>query len=309
MTPGIRCRPAPADLSGPPASGPSPSGARARRGGTARLVAAASLALLALGASGCSSLRYADDDELQAESESHFDGGRYDDAIPYYDEMVRRDEEHSHALLRRGISHEREGETREALRDYAKAGSLGETRAYLYRANLNIRTGALGEAEQDLGAIKGVSLAGRDQVVQLTLIGTLRLAQGQHRMAAQSLQRATELGAGYNDPTTRDHVANAHYNAAEAYYHLGDFSRSYDHMIGYASKSGASDVTEQGLLDRHATHLSGSDHYMLGLLAYLNHDFEAADIHFSRADPGLVAQAREELGDPSLGASTPGGVK
>lgn len=289
-------------------SGPEGPSTRppARRG--SRLLAAASLALL-LGTSGCSSLRYSSEEELWAESDSHFDAGRHDDAIPYYDELVRRDESESKALLRRAISHEREGNTRQALQDYARAGSLGEVRAYLYRANLNIRTGALSEAEQDLGAVAQVSLAGRDQVVQLTLVGTLRLAQGQHRLAAQSLQRAVEIGEGYQDPQSRQHVGNAHYNAAEAYYHLGDFSRAYDHMIGYASKSGPSDLTEQGLLDRPASHLSGADNYMLGLLAYLNHDFEAADIHFSRADADLVAKAREELGDPSLGAAAAGGVK
>lgn len=263
--------------------------------------------LLALGASGCSSLRYSSDEELWAESDSHFDTGRHGEAIPYYDEIVRRDETKAKAYLRRGISHERQGETREALQDYARAGTLGETRGYLYRANLNIRTGALAEAEGDLGAVSGASLAGRDQVVQLTLIGSLRLAQGQNAMAAQSLQRAVELGSGYHDPQTRQHVANAHYNAAEAYYRMGDFTRAYDHMIGYASKSGPSDASEQGLLDTPASHLSGSDHYMLGLLAYLTHDFEAADIHFARADPELVAKARQELGDPSLGAA--GGVK
>lgn len=285
---------------------PQTSRGSARSRAVRGLWAAASLSLL-VGASGCSSLRYSSDEELWAESDAAFDGGRHDDAIPYYDEIVRRNESEAKAYLRRGISHEREGETREALQDYARAGSLGETRAYLYRANLNIRSGALAEAEGDLGALSGVTLAGRDQVVQLTLIGTLRLGQGQHRMAAQSLQRAVELGSGYHDPVTRQHVADAHYNAAEAYYQLGDFTRAYDHMIGYASKSGPSDTSEQGLLDEAQSHLSGSDNYMLGLLAYLNHDFEAADVHFARADPALVAQAREELGDPSLGAT--GGVK
>jgi tetratricopeptide (TPR) repeat protein len=269
----------------------------------------AGFAALLLGASGCSSLRYADEDELWTEGDGHFDAGRHDDAIPYYDELVRRDENEAKALLRRAISAEREGNYQGALRDYAKAGSLGDTRAWLYRANLNISTGALGEAEADLTRLANASLQGRDQVIQLTLVGTLRLAQGQHQMAAQSLQRAVEMGGSYSDPDTRRHVANAHYNAAEAYYHMGDFSRAYDHMIGYASKSGNGNATEQSLLDQPATHLSGQDNYMLGLLAYLNHDFDAANTHFSRADAELVAQAREEFGDPTLGTTAPGGVK
>lgn len=283
---------------------PRPSSRRAKT----PLVLAGFAALL-MGASGCSSLRYADEDELWTEGDGHFDAGRHDDAIPYYDELVRRDENEAKALLRRAISAEREGNYQSALRDYAKAGSLGDSRAWLYRANLNISTGALGEAEADLTHLANASLQGRDQVIQLTLVGTLRLAQGQHQMAAQSLQRAVEMGGSYSDPDTRRHVANAHYNAAEAYYHMGDFSRAYDHMIGYASKSGSGTATEQSLLDQPAAHLSGQDNYMLGLLAYLNHDFDAANIHFSRADAELVAQAREEFGDPTLGTAAPGGVK
>ncbi|MBL4846208.1 MAG: hypothetical protein JKY65_11825 [Planctomycetes bacterium] len=274
-----------------------------------RVILAAGLAALLLGTTGCNSLRYASDEELWAQSDEHFDAGRHDDAIPYYDEIVRRDESEAKALLRRAISEEREGEIQAALRDYAKAGALGDSRAYLYRANLNIQTGALGEAEGDLGHLANTNLAGRDQVIQLTLVGTLRLSQGQHAMAAQSLSRAVELGGGYHDGDTRRHVANAHYNATEAYYQMGDFTRAYDNMIGYASKSGPSDTTEQGLLDSPATHLNGQDNYMLGLLAYLNHDFDAANIHFSRADAELVSKAREEFGDPTLGLITPGGVK
>jgi tetratricopeptide (TPR) repeat protein len=274
-----------------------------------KLILAAGFAALLLGSTGCNSLRYSSDEELWTKSDEHFDAGRHDDAIPYYDEIVRRDETEAKALLRRAISEEREGEIQAALRDYAKAGALGDARAYLYRANLNISTGALGEAEGDLKQLANVNLAGRDQVIQLTLVGTLRLSQGKHSMAAQSLQRAVELGSGYHDPDTRQHVANAHYNATEAYYTMGDFTRAYDHMIGFASKSGPSDTTEQGLLDHPATHLSGQDNYMLGLLAYLNHDFDAANVHFSRADSELVAKARKEFGDPTLGMTAPGGVK
>lgn len=273
------------------------------------LVLAAGFAALLLGSTGCSSLRYSSDEELWTEGDGHFDANRHDDAIPYYDEIVRRDENESKALLRRAISSEREGDFQAALRGYAKAGALGDSRAWLYRANLNIQTGSLGEAEADLTHLANTTLQGRNQVIQLTLVGTLRLAQGQHQMAAQSLQRAVEMGSGFNDPDTRRHVANAHYNAAEASYHMGDFSRAYDHMIGYAAKSGSGSETEQSLLDEPATHLSGQDNYMLGLLAYLNNDFDAANTHFSRADAELVAKAREEFSDPTLGTTAPGGVK
>lgn len=274
---------------------------------------------LALGGAGCSGLRYASDEELRAGSTEEFNGGDYSDSVEYYDEILRRNEDDSHALLHRGIAKERSGETQGALRDYAAAGKLGEHRAYLYRANLNIKTGATAEAEEDLTLLRDAGLSGRDQVVQLTLVGTLRLKQGQPQLAAQSLERASDMGASYNDTDTRRHVANAHYNASEAYFALGDFSRAYDHMIGYASASSGTTLTEQDLLDEAAGHLSGRDHYMLGLLAYLNNDFEATEIHFSRADAELVEQARKELNDPTLGTQapapkpsadeTPGGVK
>lgn len=268
------------------------------------------LGLTGLLGTGCSGLRYEDDDTLWAESNDRFDSGQYEDSIEYYDEILRRDEEEARALLRRAIAHERTGETSQALRDYARAGELGESRGWLYRANLNIKTGALGEAEQDLTRVRNANLDNRDQVVQLTLVGTLRLKQGQTQMAAQSLERATDLGKGYNDADTRRHLANAHYNASDAYYKLGDFSRAYDHMLSYASTSGPSPTSEQELLEAAPGHLSGRDNFMLGLLAYLNHDYEAAEIHFSRADPDLVDEARKELDDPTLGSGAPaGGVK
>ncbi|MGE0709589.1 MAG: tetratricopeptide repeat protein [Planctomycetota bacterium] len=271
------------------------------------------LAALLLAGTGCSSLRYSSDDELWAEGSQRFDSGQYSDSVDYYDEIIRRDEKDAKALLLRGVAHERAGDTQGALRDYAAAGRLGDPRGYLYRANLNIKTGATGEAEQDLTVLRDAGLSGRDQVVQLTLVGTLRLVQGQNQLAAQSLERAVDMGKTYSDPDTRRHVANAHNNAAQAYYKLGDFSRAYDHMIAYASASSGGNLSEQDLLDRPAEGLSGEDHFMLGLLAYLNNDFEATEVHFSRADPALVDQARKELDDPTLGTGAPsrrqGGVK
>jgi tetratricopeptide (TPR) repeat protein len=265
-------------------------------------------ALLICG-TGCSSLRYSSDDELWAESDQRFDSGQYEDSVEYYDEILRRDEESAKALLRRGIAHERSGENNAALRDYAAAGRAGDHRGYLFRASLNIDIGATSEAEEDLALLRDAGLNGRDQVIQLALVGALRLAQGQHQLAAQSLERATEMGKSYNDADTRRQVSKAHQNASQAYYKLGDFSRAYDHMISYASASSGTTLSEQDLLDSPADHLSGADHFMLGLLAYLNNDFEATEIHLSRADGALVAQAREELDDPTFGTGVQGGVK
>lgn len=270
-----------------------------------RTIGLGALLLLGMGLTGCTNLRYLSSDELWAKSDEYFNSGDYDDAIPYYDELLRRNEDDKKALLMRGLSHERTDGTEKALRDYAQAGKKGEGKAILYRANLNIARGDTAAAEEDLGKLRDMGLGGRDQVIQLTLLGTLRLKQGRSRLAAQSLERAIATGKSFAD--ARKHVADAHYNAAQAYYRLGDFGRAYDHMIGYASKSAPAPLTEEELLEKPNAALTGRDYYMLGLLAYLNHDYEAAEVHLGRADAELVERAAKILDDPSFGAK--GGLK
>lgn len=258
---------------------------------TPRAARAASLAgvlLTGVAASGCSGLSHKENDELWAESQEHFDAGRYDEAEPYYDELLRRNETDTRARTMRAVSHERTGDESDALDDYATAGGHGEARALLYRADLNIRRGDYVGAEQDLAQLKTMpGLGPRDTVVQLTLLGTLRVKQQQWMLGAQSLERACEAGAAYADPTMTRHVRDAHYNAAHAYYRLGDFGRGYDHMEAYA----------QGQT------LNPQDAYMAGLLAYLAGDFAASNQHLATADPELVARAADILDDPSFGAS------
>ncbi len=251
------------------------------------------MGLLLLLTTGCQSLRYHSNDELWASGDSAFDRGDYDDAIPYYDELLRRNDAEARALLMRGVAHERTAETHAALEDYAKAGRLGETRALLYRANLNIKRGDTAQAEQDLGALRGAGLSGADRVIQYTMIGTLRLQQGQPRLAVKSFEQA--IAAGKSAAAGR-HVRDAHYNAAQAYYELGDFGRAYDHYLAYAGGGGGVDeFGEPAAADP-------NDAYMLGLLAYLAGDFDASDAHLSRADPEQVAEAAKVLDDPSFGA-------
>lgn len=246
------------------------------------------LLVAALAASGCSNLRYKDTDELWAESQEHFDSGRYDDAEPYYDELLRRNETDTRARLMRGVSNERTGSEGDALDDYATAGSHGEARALLYRADLNIRRGDFVGAEQDLAQLKGMpGLSPRDTVVQLTLLGTLRVRQEQWLMGAQSLERACEAGASYADPVMTRHVRDAHYNCAQAYYRLGEFSRAFDHMQAYAG----------------GQPLGPQDAYLAGLLAYLAGDFAASETYLATADPDLVMRAADILDDPSFGAT------
>lgn len=258
-------------------------------------IGAVGLAVMALGTSGCTSLRHKSTDELWSESDSHFNQGRYDEAEPYYDELIRREEGTTKAHLMRGVARERTGEESGAVEDYGVAGGQGELKALFYRADLNIRRGDYPAAESDLAALRDRSLGGRDTVVHLTLLGTLRLKQKQYLFAAQNLERACESGASYRDATMTRHVRDAHYNAAQAYYQLGDFGRAYDHMLAYAGAS-------QGDPTRTAHPLDGEESYLMGLLAYLSGDFMAADHHLANADPDLVARAADVLDDPSFGA-------
>lgn len=248
---------------------------------------------LGLGAlvSGCTSLRHKSTDELWSESDRHFDEGRYADARPYYDELLRRQEEDAKARLMRGVAHERTGATGDALVDYQRVGEQGDARGLLYRADLNLRMGDLAGAEADLTRLRDLGLGGREVVMHLTLVGILRQKQGQHLLAAQSFERATRDGASFTDPVTARCVRDAHYNAAQSYYRLGEFARAYEHMLAYAGRAG-----QEGAV-------SGDDAYLLGLLAYLSGDFDAAEAHLARATPALVAEGAQALDDPSFGAS------
>lgn len=240
----------------------------------------ASLSLL-----GCSGLEHEDEASLRAQANQHFDAGRYDESLPYWDELLRRDDGDGDSLVMRGASHERLGDSSSAVSDYNQASYHGDVRGLLYSANLHVKQGQYSAAQEDLRRLRDAGLTGRDLVVHLTLLGTLRLQQGDLRLAVQNLERAIETGAGFYDPSTAARLRDAHHNAAQAYYLLGDFGRSYDHLEQAVQGGG-----------------TGEDYYMLGLLAYLTGDFDAASAHLSRADPALVAEGAQILGDPTFGA-------
>ena len=251
------------------------------------------LAVIMLASTGCSSLRYKKTEDLWVESDQKFKAGQYSDAVPYYDELLRRDENDVRARKHRAISRDRSGATTEALDDYQRCSEQGDAKALLFRAGLDIKSGFLDAAERDLQALRGASLENHEQVAQFTLIGTLRLKQGNARMAVQSLERACELGRGQSDSFTLQHARDAHYNAAFAYYQLGEFQSGMEHMEQYRQ---ISETTGAGL--------DGKDYAMLCLLHYLSGDIEGARAYVGRADAEWRRKAAQDFGDPSFfGAS------
>lgn len=240
-------------------------------------------------ASGCTSLRYKKTEDLWSESDQKFHGGDYAGAKPYYDELLRRDENDEKARLYRGISEDRSGDTSAAIDDYKRSGDTGDARALLFSAGLNIKNGFYDAAEKDLGQLKGMSLDSHQQVAQLSLVGELRLKQGNARMAIQSLERACDLARGQSDSATLDHASKAHYNAAQAYYQLGEFQSSMEHMEQYrqiAEQTGAG--------------CDGRDYYQLCILHYFSGDMDGARSYLPKADPDLRKKAGVELNDQAF---------
>jgi len=238
---------------------------------------------------GCTSLRYKKTEDLWAESDQKFKAGQYGDAVPYYDELLRRDENDTRARLYRGISKDRSGATTDALDDYQRCADGGQTKALLWRAGLDIKSGFLDAAERDLQALRGVTLETNEQVAQLTLIGELRLKQGNARMAVQSLERASDLAKGQSDSFTLGHAKDAHYNAAYAYYQLGEFQSAMEHMEQYRQ---ISETTGAGL--------DGHDYSMLCLTHYLSGDMEGARAYVAKCDPEWRRKAAQDFGDAAF---------
>src|SRR5579871_391027 len=147
---------------------------------TLRLLA---FCLTGLYLAGCSSLRYKKSEDLWAEGDAKFNGGQYSDSVAYYDELLRRDENDRRARMHRAIARDRSGATSDALDDYQKVADQGDASALLFRANLDVKSGFFDAAERDLSALRGMSLDSHQQVAQLTLVGLLRLRQGNARMA------------------------------------------------------------------------------------------------------------------------------
>ncbi|MEZ0227077.1 MAG: tetratricopeptide repeat protein [Planctomycetota bacterium] len=247
------------------------------------------LAAIMLASAGCSSLRYKKTEDLWVESDQKFKAGQYGDAVPYYDELLRRDDSDVRARQYRGIAKDRSGATTEALDDYQRCSEQGSVKTLLWRANLDIKSGFLDAAERDLQALRGATLENHEQVAQFTLIGTLRLKQGNARMAVQSLEKSCELARGQSDSFTLGHARDAHYNAAYAYYQLGEFQSGMEHMEQYRQ---ISETTGAGL--------DGRDYSMLTLLHYLSGDIEGARGYVGKADPEWRKKAAQDFGDPAF---------
>jgi tetratricopeptide (TPR) repeat protein len=247
------------------------------------------LAVLMFLGTGCSSLRYKKTEDLWAESDQKFKGGQYGDAVPYYDELLRRDDNDTRARFYRAVSKDRSGATTDALDDYQRAADGGQTKALLWRAGLDIKSGFLDAAEKDLQGLRSAQLDTGDQVAQLTLIGELRLKQGNPRMAVQSLERASELAKTQSDSETLGHARDAHYNAATAYYQLGEFQSAMEHMEQYRQ---ISETTGGGL--------DAKDYSMLCLTHYLSGDMEGARAYVGKCDPEWRRKAAQDFGDTAF---------
>lgn len=237
-------------------------------------------------ASGCTSLRYKKTEDLWSESDQKFKGGDYAGAKPYYDELLRRDENDQKARLYRGLSEDRSGDTSAAIDDYNR---VGDARALLFSAGLNIKNGFYDAAEKDLQQLKGMSLDSHQQVAQLSLVGQLRLKQGQARMAIQSLERACDLARGQSDSYTLEHSSKAHFNACEAYFQLGEFQSAMEHMEQYRQ------ISEQT-----GVGCDGRDYYKLCIVHYLSGDIEGARGYLPKADPELRKKAGEVFNDAAF---------
>lgn len=247
------------------------------------------LAALVCGSTGCGSLRYKKSEDLWAESDQKFKAGQYADAVPYYDELLRRDENDTRARLRRGIARDNAGATTEALDDYQKVSEQGDARALLWKADLDITSGFYDAAERDLAALKSMSLDSHEQVAQLALLGRLRLKQGNARMAVQSLEAACERGKGQSDSFTLQHTRVAHYHAAQAYFSLGEFGSAAEHMETYRQIS-----------DQSGVGCDGRDYYHLCIFHYLSGNMEGAKAYLPKADPELRKKAGEIFNDQAF---------
>ena len=247
------------------------------------------LAVLMFLGTGCSSLRYKKTEDLWTESDQKFKAGQYGDAVPYYDELLRRNDEDSRARFYRAVSKDRSGATTDALDDYQRAADGGQAKALLWRAGLDVKSGFYDAAERDLQALRGAQLQTSDQVAQLTVIGDLRLKQNNPRLAVQSLERATELAKSQSDSETLGHARNAHYNAANAYYLLGEFQSAMEHMEQYRQ---ISETTGAGL--------EGKDYSMLCLTHYLSGDMDGARQYVNKCDPEWRKKAAQDFGDTAF---------
>lgn len=250
------------------------------------------LAFVVMLGAGCSSLRFKSTEEVRAMGEEKYSNAEYNDALPYYDELIRRDEEDTSARLKRARSRDLSGNPLAAKEDYGAVieHTPEDARARIYRAELAIRTGDLKTAESDLNSLSSnADLETYDQVMVFKFQGVLELKRNNISMATTYFRQAVTAGSGTSDPLTLKHVAESHYNLGQCYFLGNAFRESHENFVLYAR-----------LAPRVGLVVSAEDNYLLGVTAYLGGDFHAAQSFFAKTDPALRAKAAKALDDPGI---------
>ncbi len=257
-----------------------------------RAVCCYALVAIAAITSGCAGMRAMSDREVYTYADEAYVRGDYKRAITFYSEMVRRRKAHAEVFARRGVAYDRIGQPYAALADLEQAidrapHSPAANLARLYHANIALRQGELDKAQADLAAIPIEQLDPHEQVAALTLKGTLLQKRGDLGNAIAVYKEAIEIGRK-SHRRARKHYLDALYNAASCYYRLGAFDEA-------AALYGEFVARKPTITDE--------DHYTLGLLLYLNGDFENARAHFRHVDPERRAEAAKVLNDDAFFAS------
>jgi len=250
------------------------------------------LCLLVGLSSGCSSLRFKSTEEVRSLGEEAYAEGKYDGAVPYYDELLRRDDDDTRARLVRARIRDKTGNTLAAKTDYSVVVTKDDqdVRGRLYRAELAIRTGDTATAQNDLESLNTTEgLEIYDRVAVLKFLGVVQSKSKNYSLASMFYRQAIAAGAGASDPLALRHVAEAHYNLGECLFYGNEFRESHSNFRQYERLAPEVGIT-----------VTPEDYYHLAITAYLSDDFRAAMAYFPRSDPGLRKRASVTLGDPGI---------
>ncbi len=254
-------------------------------------------AVVSLGAlTGCSSpggIADMETHQLWDHAETNSRDGRYEEALPYFDELLKRDDDDYQARLHRGVAYERLGAADSANEDLDHAVEVapGLPPARLFRANLAIKQGRLDAAERDLRQLvqEGGGLEDEDLMAVHVLVGTIRQQQNKPDEALLQYQHAISIGQRPGKWSVK-HYRDALYNATQiAFEGRNDFDMAWDYYSEYAS-----------VKRRVREPITPDDHYTLGMLAYLRGDFAGAREHLSQAPQDATSQLLEEFNDPNF---------
>jgi tetratricopeptide (TPR) repeat protein len=249
------------------------------------------LVSVAMLGSGCSSLRFKSDDEVRSAADEAYVEGRYNDALPYYDELVRRDDEDVDARLKRARSRDLGGNPLAAREEYGAVIEFRpeETRARIYRAELSMRNGDLDAAEADLNYLTSQGqLDAVDRVLAYKFLGVIQTKRQNMGGAVTCFRQATSASLGASDELTLRHLAECHYNLGHCLYALNRINEAHEEFVLFAQ-----------LAPRAGMSLSGEDYYLLGVTAHLSGQYAAAQRYLSKADPSLRTRFEQEFGPVS----------